>query len=339
MATTKVNDQSIVKIDKKEKEIVKDYMQYISVTDEQLQKIRKRKEELRQDFEPIFWEEPIAKIHWVPVEDGEIRVVHVKPKNPISKRPIVFISGWQSMPYQFTEMYKIIHNRTEIYFVETREKYTSKIKKRRSDFSLTQKAIDVQTAIKYFNLQDKDFVLFGSCWGAATIYQGLLDGNLKAPTYVTFSPMHKLWFNKFLLKYIVPILPGCVVGLLMKLLSGLIFHGEKAETQKNRMQLTIKEGVGWKWRKSALAAKKFELFGKLSAIQEEVLVISGTHDRVHKAYDYPRFADELPNGRFFHFGIEEHEREIVMGVLMYELSLITSQETPEIFTVFEREIE
>jgi len=124
----------------------------------------------------------------------------------------------------------------------------------------------------------------------------------------------------------------------MRTLAYVIFIGEKAETQKNRMQLTMKEGVAWKWKKAARAAVQFELFGKLSTIEEEILVISGTHDRVHKGNDYPRFAKELPNGRFFHFGIDESERERILGVLLHELSITSSDKTPALFKFFERKI-
>ena len=312
------------------------YSHLLTITPEQIQKIRERKDELIQENVPEYWKEPISTIHWVPVEGGEIRVLHIKPKKLESTKPIVFISGWQTMPYQFTELYKIIHNRVEFYFIETREKFTSKIKRKKTDLSLTQKAKDVQKVIEYFNLSNKDFVLFGTCWGAAIIFQGLLDKTLKAPTFCTFSPMHKLWFNKFLLNYIVPFLPAFLISILMKLISYVLFIGEKAETQKNRMQLTMKEGTAWKWKKAARAAKDFELFGKLNQIEEKVFVISGTDDRVHKIYDYPRFADELQNGRFFYFGFEEFEREIMMGVLIYELAKITSKNgIPEFFKDYE----
>ncbi len=205
----------------------KDYSKYTEITDEQLLKIRKRKEELMQDIDIVFWEEPIAKIHWIPVDGGEIRVLHNIPKNPVGNRPVIFISGWQTMPYQFVDLYKILHERVEIYFIETREKYTSKIPRRKTDFSLSQNAKDIQNTINYFNLQSKDFVLFGTCWGASTILQGLLDGTLKAPTMCTFSPMHKFWFNKFILKYLIPFVPSFVITFLMRTLAHIIFIGER----------------------------------------------------------------------------------------------------------------
>lgn len=340
MTTQERKEKVILKTEKRKKnsDELNDYSPFLTMTKEQSQKLQSKMDELVQDVAPILWEEPISKIHWVPVVGGEIRVVHTKPKNPVGLRPVVFISGWQTMPYQFADLYNILHERVEIYFIETREKASSKIRRRKADLSLSQKAKDIQAVLEFFKLQGKDFVLFGTCWGSAIIYQGLLDGILKAPTIATFSPMHKLWFNKFFLKFFIPLMPSFVIHILMKTLAHVIFIGEKAKTQKNRMQLTMKEGVAWKWKKAGVAAGKFELFGKLSSIDEEVLVISGTHDRVHKTYDYPRFVKELPNGRFFHFGIDESERERILGVLLYELAITTSDKTPTLFEYFEREI-
>ncbi|MHA1556187.1 MAG: alpha/beta fold hydrolase [Candidatus Heimdallarchaeota archaeon] len=340
MTTQRKNDKVILKTEKSKKHTddLKDYSPYLTMSEEQVQKIELKMEELVQDVAPKYLEEPISKAHWIPVDGGEIRVLHTKPKNPVGIRPVVFISGWQTMPYQFDDLYNILYDRVEIYYIETREKSSSRIRRRKADLSLSQKAKDVQVVLEYFRLQDKDFVLFGTCWGAAIVYQGLLDGVLKAPTIATFSPMHKLWFNKFILKYLIPFTPSFFITFLMRTLAHVIFIGEKAETQKNRMQLTMKEGVAWKWKKAARAAVQFELFGKLSTIKEEILVISGTHDRVHKGNDYPRFAEELPNGRFFHFGIDESERERILGVLIHELALTSSKQTPVLFEFFEREI-
>ncbi len=340
MTTQKNKEKAILKTEKKKKnsDEFKDYSPFLVMTDEQTQIIQSKMDELVQDVTPLFWEEPISKIHWIPVDGGEIRVLRTKPKNPVGLRPVVFISGWQTMPYQFADLYNILLDRVDIYFIETREKASSRIRRRKADLSLSQKAKDIQAVLDFFNLQGKDFVLFGTCWGASIIYQGLLDGVLKAPTIVTFSPMHKLWFNKFFLKFFIPLIPSFVISILMKTLANIIFIGEKAKTQKYRMELTMKEGVGWKWKKAGVAAGKFELFGKLSTIDEEVLVISGTNDRVNKAKDYPRFAEELPNGQFFHFGIDESERERILGVLLHELALTTSDKTPPFFEFFERDI-
>ncbi|MHA1308697.1 MAG: hypothetical protein ACTSQN_15505 [Candidatus Heimdallarchaeota archaeon] len=142
-----------------------DYSHILTISDENKQRFKERFLELIQKDVPKIWEEPYSKIHWIPVKGGEIRVTHIKPDKPVGKRPIVFVSGWQSMPYQFEDMYEIIYNRIEIYFVETREKYTSKIKRRKADLSVSQKARDLKAVLEYFELENQDYVLFATCWG------------------------------------------------------------------------------------------------------------------------------------------------------------------------------
>ncbi|MHA1188040.1 MAG: hypothetical protein ACTSXA_15880 [Candidatus Heimdallarchaeota archaeon] len=316
-----------------------DYSNILTISDEKKQRFKEQFTSLIQKNVPKLWEEPYSKEYWIPVDGGEIRVLHIKPEKPTNSRPVLFISGWQSMPYQFEDMYEIIYNRVEIYFVETREKYTSKIKRRKADLSVSQKAKDVQAVIDYFKLENQDFVLFGTCWGATIVFQGLLDKTLKAPTIVTFSPMHKIWFPKFVGKYILPFLPTFFVAFLLRIASYVMFIGEKAETQKNRMLITIREAEVWKWRKATLAANNLYLFGKLSEIQEEIPVISGTHDLIHSANDYPKFAEELPNGRFYYFGFDDSNRERAIGLILLEYSKITSnQKVPEFFIEYEKEL-
>ena len=164
---------------------------------------------------PNFWEEETTETFYVPVENAKLRVFHIKPKNPAGKRPIVFIPGWGVLPAGFMDFYEAVHGLAEIYYIETREKGSSQINrrasrrknKRKTKFNMSLQAQDIQAVINYFKLADKDFVLLGPCWGASIILQGLLDGVLKAPTFVTFDPMHKLWFSRFVLTYIGPLLP------------------------------------------------------------------------------------------------------------------------------------
>ncbi len=326
---------------KRKNKIEKDYSSILTITPEQQKKIKQQIELLKQENVPEYWKEPYCKIHWIPIDDGEIRVLHIKPDNPVGIRPIIFLGGWQTMAYQFFDMYKIMYDRVEFYVLETREKYTSKLNRRKANMSVNQKAIDVQKVIEYFKMENTDYILFGTCWGAAIICQGLLDKTIIPPkTIIIFSPMHKLWINKFFLKVIGPLLPAFFIGFLLKIIPIFLFIGEKAKTQKNRIFQTIKDAESWKWKKAAIAAKDLELFGKLSAIEEEVLVIGGTHDRVHKSYDYPRFADEMPKGRYFYLGIDEAEREFTMGLILLEFAKISSkQEIPLLFAEYEKNLD
>ncbi|MCK5047488.1 MAG: hypothetical protein KAS22_12960, partial [Candidatus Heimdallarchaeota archaeon] len=110
---------------------------------------------------PDFYEEGECEQFYIPVDGGEIRVFHRKPKNITAKRPILFIPGYSTTPWSWRGFPKPIHNNTEYYFLETREKASSRIKRnRKTNLTVDQKAKDVAGAIKHLGLDKRDFVLF-----------------------------------------------------------------------------------------------------------------------------------------------------------------------------------
>ena len=337
MATKKSDIANLIrKRNKVSVSLEKDYTHLLKISDAKREKISKKISQLKQETLIKFWEESNCVIHWVPVDGGEIRVLHIKPKKPVSKRPIIFISGWQTMGHQLEDLYSMIHNRVEFYLVETRESNTSKIKRRKADFSIGQKAKDTQNVIDHLKLTDKDFILFGSCWGASIVFQGLIDRTLTAPTIFTFSPMYRVPVEKIYTKFLSRICPPFIFNIGLKIISKFYLKGEKAETQTNRMFVSIKESVAWKWRRTVLDNNKMFLFGKLSTIKEEVNVIGGTHDKIHNENTYPRFADEIPRGRFYYFGIDEAKREFTMGLIFLELSKTSHKKgLPKMFKDYE----
>jgi len=96
---------------------------------------------------PNFWEMEEAEHIYVPVEGGEIRIIHIKPENPISKRPLLFLPGWAVPPIAFQDLYEVLHNKYDFYYLETREKTSSRIG-RFGDFTMQRKAKDIAVAIK-----------------------------------------------------------------------------------------------------------------------------------------------------------------------------------------------
>ena len=297
----------------------------LMISEELKQRIQEMLDSTVQEDAPFFWEQEYCNSEYIPVDDGEIRVFHIKPPKIESKRPIVFVPGWGGLKEHFHDYYKVLHNRTEIYYVETREKNSSRLDKH-AKMNMSQKAKDIQDVIDFFKLSNMDFILHGTCWGSAIILQGLMDGTIEAPTILVHDPMHTLWFPKWILKYIEPILPTFVVRLLKPLLKWMQLRGMEEEVQRERAEYFIKYADIKKWKKTARAVKDFELFGNISGIKETVYVSNGTTDKVHDQLDYPKIAAELPNGRFIYMETDESKREKLMALIAYEFSKIAKEE-------------
>ena len=286
---------------------------------------------------PNFWEIDTTESLYVPVDDGEIRVYHFKPNNPISKRPLVFIPGWGGTEVGFMDFYEVIHEKVECYYVETREKRSSRLDRKRAKMDMSQKARDIRDVITYLELDKKDFVLYGTCWGGAIVLQGLNDGVINAPTIITNDPMHTLWFPKWFLRYVSPILPVFVIELIKSVVKRVLLRGMKEEVQKRRAETFADNAEIWKWKRAADSVKDFELFGNVSCISKEVFVTNGTEDKIHNQTDYLKIAGELPYGKFIYLKTDESRRERLMGLVSLEFCKVNKKDgIPPSLAEFER---
>ena len=285
------------------------------------------------------WDEEFTKEIYVPVDGGEIRVLHVTPKNPKNKRKVIFLPGWGVIPAGFWDLYEVLYDSIEFYYPETREKGTSRLKSlRKADMSIEQSAKDIQEVISFLGMKDSDFIIASPCWGATIILVGLLEKTFDAPTIITFDPMHKLWFNRFLLD-IAPIVPGFVANWLKPFFKWLLFRNMKEKVQKKRSEDFVDNADARKWKKAAYQARKLNLYDKVHAIDREILVFNGTTDKVHDQIEYPKIAREMPKGRFFFMNTHESNRGRLMGTVVREFALADAKTNiPPSLSEFEKDL-
>ena len=270
---------------------------------------------------PDLWGPGVCREVYVPVPGAELRVYHSRPSNPTARRPIVLVPGWGTIPEGFQGFYQGVHDQAELYYLETREKNSSRIFDRKPDMSVLRSARDIQLALHALGLAGKrDFVLVGACWGASMILEGLLAGELDAPSIILADPMHTLWFPKWVLRWISPLLPAGLVRLLRPVLRQALLGDMKESAQKQRTFAFVNSADIWKWKKSAEAARGFELFGRLHSVARELFVLNGTADKVHDQSHYPRIARELPGGRFLFMPVEESRRERMFAAVALEFA-------------------
>jgi len=287
---------------------------------------------------PRFWEPGVGRERYIPVEHAEIRVFHFHPAHPQAVRPIVVLPGWGATPEGFQELYAVLHGKAELYYLETREKASSRLLHRRADMSVSRSARDVQAALEALGLAGRrDFLLLGACWARTVILRGLAEGSLEAPTIVVADPMHTLWFSRWVLRYVSPLLPLPVVHLLRPILLHGMLGDMQEPAQKQRFFHFVRSADPWKWKKAAEAARELELFGSLSGIRKEVFVLNGTRDKVHDQRDYPRIAGELPRGRFLFLPAGESLRERLFGAVALEFARVSAaQGLPPSLAGFEK---
>ncbi|MCF2143792.1 MAG: alpha/beta hydrolase [Candidatus Heimdallarchaeota archaeon] len=280
----------------------------------------------RQDA-PTFYAEGVCNVFYVPVEGGQLRVFHHKPKKVKAKRPIVFVPGFGTTPWSWQEFHRAHHGLAEYFYIETRDKKSSIIKRnRKTDMTIERLAKDVAEVIDYLGLRDKDFVLIATCLSGGALLTGLIKKTLKAPTVVVFDPFTKWTQNRFVVKFIMPILPPIFLTVFKKIIGMLIIANMKNKAQKERNMDTIESAVAWKWRKFSMQNVNFDITNEFQTIEQVVYVFHGPKDKYHPEGTFEHVAKAIPNAHFFLMKTSDALRELLVGVIATEFAFITKED-------------
>ena len=308
------------------------------LTDEQKKKMNKLI--VQNDKEtPYFYEEGVCDIIYVPVEGGELRVFHHKPKKPKSKRPVLFIPGFGTSPWSWRHFGVAGHERIEYYFIESREKGSSRIKKRfKAKMDADQTAKDIAQVISFLGLKDNDFVLYGASYVGGAMLMGLAKKYFTAPTIINFDPLSS-WKKHRKYVYLIAPMPPFVITLLKSILIRTISIGMKNKSQKARMLNYIEDAVAWKWRRSGIQNFRYDIWELLKDINEEVSIFHGPHDRYHPHDEFMNMAKGINKGRYFYINTPEEYRELIAGIIASEYAQITrNDDVPDSLKIFEVEL-
>ncbi|NHK30284.1 MAG: alpha/beta hydrolase [Asgard group archaeon] len=303
-----------------------DEKQLFILTEEQRQEISVLLEYGRRDVSP-FYNEGECEIIYYPVTDGELKVFHHNPEKKETKRPIVFLPGYISAPPSWVDFTRTHHEICEYYYLESREKASSKLKRhRRLKFTIEESARDLQKAIKHLDLENKDYVLFATSYGGAIVLQAISENLINPSTVILFDPAVKWIYSKAFTNFINFITPPFILGVLRIIIARLYLLKMKNEAQKKRYMLKVKSVQAWKFRKCTHQNRKYDISTKLPHIKKDISIFHGPLDKYHPREEFYNYAKTLPKGRFFFMETDKNDRELLAGVIATEFAKITKDE-------------
>ena len=309
-------------------------------TKEQKKAIHELLDRGRRDV-PTFLDEGASEIKYVPIDDGELRYFHHKPEKQTTKRPIVFIPGYVAAPITWVDFHIPHQGFGEYYYLETREKRSSKIKKtRKTTMTITQTAYDVGVALENLGIANKDYVLASSSYGGAVILDGLINEYFDPPSTFVHDPIVKWIWEKSINNILLRVVPMSLLSILRMPIAYIFTAGMKNKANKMRM-IEFARGIEpWKFKRCTLQNNKFNIFDDLKKIKNEVFINTGPLDRYHPRLDYYNYAKEIPKARFLFMNTADKDRQLLAGVIGTEFAKITKDEgLPKSLSQFEIRIQ
>lgn len=264
----------------------------------------------------------------ISVPGGEITAYAMRASSQRRGRPVVFVPGWGGVVGGFADVIDSVDPSVDLYYVETREKRSSRLE-RGTSFRMRRIAADIGLAVARLGLDDGDYVLLGSSFGGAVVLEAVADGFVRPAVTVLYDPMPRLWIPRWIIRVAGPLVTPGVLSLVRPALKRLILAGMQEPTQRRRTERFIDEAELWKWRAAARRMNEWDLFDVAPAVWLPVDVVNGSTDRFHEGSVYPAVAEAIPSGRLVKAAVDEAEREHFIGAVASAYALHENGDLPE----------
>ncbi|MCG3259083.1 MAG: alpha/beta hydrolase [Candidatus Heimdallarchaeota archaeon] len=229
----------------------------------------------------------MTKIEYIQIKDDpkiEVRVAKFYTKNEKYKsRHIIVIPGWLNTIDEFNKMAINLSNYGNIYIYEPRGYGKSKTPHKKGIFTPDAYNKELGTIIKALKLNEKEFILFGSCSGASQVFNYYINENgLKPDLIAAISPQEK-YKTPFWLPAL-GLLPSFIMSFFQKMiiffLNLMLKFKKPEETQNVRWAAKqLKENDAWCLRRYVFEfVINYSVQGRLNEIEIPMLMFVGEED-------------------------------------------------------------
>ena len=260
-----------------------------------------------------------AEEAYYPAAPGvSLRVVHFSPAQSANHPPIVFVAGWISQLFAWREVLQELTRDFEVFYVETREKISSRIRGR-VGYGVEDIGNDLVALIPKLGVADKNYLLMGSSLGATAILECAakltphpLALVLVAPNAVFRVP----WWGLVLIRPFPPRLYLIFKPFIKWYLRNFRLNIKEDYAQYEKYAHSLDAADPWKLKKGIFSLAKYAVWDKLVAIHCPVLIVGASKDKLHEPENLRKMVELLPNARYADLETNRgtHSRQLVQVV-------------------------
>jgi pimeloyl-ACP methyl ester carboxylesterase len=262
------------------------------------------------------------KEEMVPVsQDVSLRVITFSPPEQDKKPAVVFVSGWISLMTGWREVLLEMTNDSLVYYIETREKRTSKVSGE-VDYSVEAIGKDIAALISHFGLGNRGYILFGSSLGATAILDScqLLETDplclvLIGPNAVFRVPK----LGMFAIRILHPRLYLILKPVIKWYLKTFRMDTDADCVQYEKYCRALDAADPWKLKKAAIAFSRYEAWNLLEDIEYPTLIIGASRDKLHEPENLQKMISMMNYATYLDLETNKltHSRDMVQEMWKY----------------------
>ncbi len=229
----------------------------------------------------------MTEIEFIQTKDDpiiEVRVARFYTQNEKYKsRHVIIIPGWLSTIDEFNKLAINLSNYGNIYLYEPRGFGKSKTPHKKGFFTPDAYNEELRNIIQALKLNEKEFILFGSCSGASQVFNYYInEDGLKPDLIAAISPQ-----DKYKTPFWLPalgLLPSFIMAFFQKMIiffMNLMLKFKKPEETQNVRWAAkqLKENDAWCLRRYVFEfVINYSVQGRLNEIEIPMLMFVGEED-------------------------------------------------------------
>jgi pimeloyl-ACP methyl ester carboxylesterase len=219
-----------------------------------------------------------CKEEMVPVSPNVLlRVITFSPSQPGENPVLVFIPGLVSLMEGWREVLLEMTKDFTVYYIETREKITSKVKGK-VDYSLEAIGQEIAALVSHFNLERRGYILVligpNAVFRIPKFYRFIIRV-FHPGLYLVFKPVVKWYLKTFRLDT----------------------EADYAQYEKYCQALDAADP--WKLKKTAIAFSRYEVWDLLASIDYPTLIVGASRDTLHEPENLKKMVSMMKNAAYF----------------------------------------
>jgi pimeloyl-ACP methyl ester carboxylesterase len=241
-----------------------------------------------------------SKAHMLQIDKNVcLRVIHFTPVTPSIYPPVVMVVGLATYIEGFQSIVAELTRDFEVYYIETREKSSSKLSGT-VRFDMETIAGDIIFIIKVFRLNLRQYILFGYSYGATVLSEAYCHLESKPSCLLLLSPTPSFYYPRWSLPLIRIAVPFYKV--IKPTAKWYLRNFVINRKEDNEMYLftshTLDRADPWKLKNAILAVAGHEFFEKLESIDSPTLIIDTSRDGFHRNEDIRKMVKSIKGSTY-----------------------------------------
>lgn len=250
-----------------------------------------------------------------------LRLITFTPAKKTKNPPVVFVAGWISLIIGWKAVLREMTKDFTVYYIETREKISSKTKGR-VEQSVEAIGRDIVDLVSHLGLQANQYILLGSSLGGTALLDGCRYLPVPPTCLVLIEPnaefrIPKIW--RLVIHLFYPGIYLIVRPAIKWYLRNFRLNTEADPGQYQKYCRSLDAADPWKLKKAAMALWDYQVWDLLKDIPFPTLLFSASKDKLHEPKNIEKMMTLMPNATYIDMETNQntHSPEMVEEMRKY----------------------